>query len=86
MIKKEILKKVENKLTASILKAREPEPRGRGYHFEATSAKGKVFVRFNKQVFYGGMYETAEDAAVAVAELREFLHEVERKSYQLGRD
>ena len=43
-------------------------------------------MRFNKQVFYGGMYETAEDAAVAVAELREFLHEVERKSYQLGRD
>jgi hypothetical protein len=32
------------------------------------------------------MYETAGDAAVAVSELREFLHEVERKSYQLGRD
>lgn len=86
MIKKEILRRVENKLIAGIMKARESGPRGLGYHFEAASAKWKVLVRFNKQKFYGGVYETAGDAAVAVSELREFLHEVERKSYQLGRD
>ncbi len=86
MIKEKILKKVENKLITTILEDRKPEPRGLGYHFEATSAKWKVFVRFNKQAFYGGVYKTEEEAQEAVIELREFLHEVERKSYLLGRD
>ena len=86
MIKEKILKKVENKLIAAILKGRKPEPRGLGYQFEAKSAKWKVLMRFNTQVFYGGLYKTEEEAQEAVTELREFLHEVKRKSYLLGRD
>lgn len=84
MIKEKILKKVENRLIAAILEDRKPEPRGLGYHF--ADAKWKVLMRFNNQVFYGGMYKTEEEAQEAVTELREFLHEVKRKSYLLGRD
>lgn len=86
MIKEKILKSVENKLINKVLKNVENKPQKLGYSFVTGRAKWKVEVGYRGILFYGGEYETAGDAAVAASELREFLHEVERKSRQLGRD
>jgi hypothetical protein len=85
MIKEKILKRAENKLIARILEV-EGKSKKLGYSFVTREARWKVEVGHRGILFYGGTYETAGDAAVAVSELREFLHEVEQKSYQLGRD